>query len=62
MSVDPGNTSLTDEMKHFEPQEIIMNFGFFPTRLIFYCENDDITDYEMVKLDSFKEMCKEKKI
>ena len=34
--VDPGNTAITQQMNIFEPSEKVMNYGKFPSRLIYY--------------------------
>lgn len=59
--VDPGNCVVTQEMIDFIPSEIIMKFGFYPQRLMFYVEGTDLDEFELQKIEEFKQYCTKKK-
>lgn len=54
--VDPGNTSMTQEMLDFIPEEKVLKYGGSPIRLIFF--DDAYTEDEKAKLKDFKDHCK----
>ena len=60
LNVSPGNTAITTEMEQFVPSEIIMKFGFYPQRLMFYVDGAQLDDFEIQKIKEYKDYCKRK--
>lgn len=58
--VEPGNTINTEEMYAYEPKEAVLVYGKFKSRLIFY--NQEFDDEEKELLRKFRELCKSKNI
>lgn len=47
--VDPGNTASTPEMHAYEPKEAVIKYGNHKSRLIFYCQEFDEEEKELLK-------------